>query len=86
MIIRLYAINDVLNGFATPVMMPNDATALRWFQDMCEENPSMKNHREDFTVHYIAQMDSETGDIIPSPDVYKRKCLTQIPIDEERGE
>lgn len=75
MIIRLYAIKDVLNGFATPVMMPNDESAKRWFKDMLEENPSMRNNKEDFSIHFVGTMDVETGSIMAAQEKYLRKSL-----------
>ena len=83
MIIRLYAIKDVLNGFATPVMMPNDESAKRWFKDMLEENPSMRNNKDDFTIHFVATMYVETGNIMAAQDKYLRKSLFE---NEERSD
>lgn len=66
MTVNLYAIRDKLNGFAPPVVMPNDETAKRWYNDMCSENPTIGNNKEDFAVHFIGKMNTETGLIIPA--------------------
>lgn len=82
MILNLYSIKDVLNGYAAPVIMPNHATAIRWFQDMCEENLSMKNHMDDFSVHFIGQLNSETGEIRGVEEKYLKKDLANFKGDE----
>lgn len=82
MILNLYSIKDILNGFTSPVIMPNHSTALRWFSDMCEENLSMKNHIEDFTVHFIGQLNSETGEIRIVEEKYLKKDLSNFKGDE----
>lgn len=63
---NLYSIRDKLNGFAPPVIMPNDASAKRWFEDMKHENPTIGNNADDFGVHFIGQLDTETGEITPA--------------------
>lgn len=66
MILNLYSIRDTLNGFAPPVVMPNDETAKRWYEDMKTENPTIGNNPDDFGVHFIGQFDSETGLLTPA--------------------
>lgn len=76
--INLYAIKDVLNGFAAPVVMPNHESAIRWFDDMSSSNPTIGNHMEDFTVHYMGNMDVETGEIVPADEKYLKKHLANF--------
>lgn len=83
MIINLYSIKDLLNGYAAPVVMPNHESAKRWFQDMATENPTIGNNKEDFTVHFIGHLDTETGEITPSDKMYLLHDLRTIPQEEE---
>lgn len=85
MILKMYSIFDKYNGFAPAVVMPNHDTAIRWFEDMIQENPTMRNHNEDFSVHYIGQMNSQTGELIPVKDnIFLNHDLKEIGDREER--
>lgn len=74
----LYAIKDTLNGFAAPVVMPNHDSAIRWFEDMKIQNPTIGNNEKDFSVHFIGQLDTETGVITPSEEKYLIHDLKEI--------
>lgn len=85
MMMNMYSIFDKYNGFAPAVVMPNHETALRWFEDMIQENPTIRNHPEDFSVHYIGKFNSETGELIPVKDtIFLLHDLNQIGDREER--
>lgn len=59
--VEMYAIKDRLNGFYNPLSIPNDDTALRYFQMMMGDNESMKIAPDDFSIWHIGTFDTETG-------------------------
>lgn len=85
MIIKLYSIWDVYNGFAPPVVMPNHETAIRWFEDMKRENATIGNNPEDFSVHYIGTLNTDTGEIKkPEDNIFLKHDLKNIGDKEAR--
>lgn len=83
MIINLYAIKDVLNDFAPPVVMPNHESAKRWYEDMKVNNPTIGNNEEDFSIHFIGTMNTETGEISHCDKKYLIHDLRTIDEKEE---
>ena len=83
MIINMYSINDILNGYAAPVVMPNHESAKRWFADMAIQNPTIGNNEKHFTVHFIGQLDTETGVITPAGKKYLINDLRTLPDEKE---
>lgn len=81
--LNLYSVKDILNGFTPPVVMPNHETALRWFQDMLEENITMKCNPNDFTLHFIGQLDTNNGNIYEVDEKYLKKDLNNFKGDKE---
>ena len=65
MILKLYALKDELNGFTTPLPLPNDDLAKRYLKDQIESNPTVKNTPEDFSIWSIGDYDTELGRMIP---------------------
>ena len=63
MIMQLYSIKDRLQGFIPPVPFTNEQIAQRWYKEMLGENLTMKMSPEDFSLYYIGEWDSETGEI-----------------------
>lgn len=79
MMINLYSIKDIYNGFTPPVMMPNHETAIRWFEDIKAENPTIGNNPEDFSIHFIGTMNTTTGEIKePKDQVFLEHDLKEI--------
>lgn len=76
MIFKLYAIKDELSEYA-PTLMPfeEDAQAKRWFRNYCEENPMVKRNPEDYSIWYVGEFDSKTGETnnsLPFPELVER--------------
>lgn len=65
MILKMYAIKDELNGFTTPIPLPNDEIAKRYLLDQVKENPTIKNSPKDFSIWYVGEFDSELGRMLP---------------------
>lgn len=67
MIYRMYAIQDSLSGFLTPVLEQNDAVAMRNFRMACESQQSSLMHfrPSDFSLYHIADFDSSSGVLSP---------------------
>ena len=62
MIMKLYSIKDRLNGFIPAVPFAIDEVAQRWFKEMLQENTTMKLSPDDFTLWYIGEFNTETGE------------------------
>lgn len=66
MIFRMYSTHDSLTGFMSPILDQNDASAMRGFAMACREGKSIMTFRpEDYTLYYIADFDSNTGELLP---------------------
>lgn len=62
----LYSIRDVKTGFMTPVMEPNDASAIRNFYHSVQASQGVLfSFAQDFTLYRIADFDSDIGQVIP---------------------
>ena len=58
----MYAIKDELNGFTSPIPFMKEELARRYLKDQFMSNPTIKNTPEDFSIYYIGEYDTETGD------------------------
>lgn len=65
MILSMYAIKDELNGFTSPIPMPNMEMAARYLKDQAMSNPTVQNSPEDFSIWHIGEFDTELGRMIP---------------------
>lgn len=61
----LYSMKDELNGFTCPIPLPNDEIATRYLKDQTNENPTIRNSPEHFSIWKVGEFDSETGKIQP---------------------
>lgn len=67
MIYGVYAIKDRLSGFKEVKLIGSDPEAMRDFRFMCSEsNAYMYFNKDDWSIHRIANFDSQTGDLIVS--------------------
>lgn len=82
---NLYSIKDILNGFAPPIIMPNHKSAVRWFEDMSNENPTIGNNKEDFSIHYIGYIETETGKITPATQKFLNHDLRGLGVLENES-
>lgn len=60
----VYSIRDnKLGSFGVPVVIDNDAVAIRQFGDLISKKSDsiMSLHPEDFTIYCLAEYDAETG-------------------------
>lgn len=79
MMMNLYSIKDIYNGYTPPIVMPNHETALRWYEDMKNENPTIGNNPNDFSLHYIGKLNTETGEINkPENEIFLKHDLRSI--------
>lgn len=62
---NLYAIKDELSDYGTPVPIPNDDQALRWWHNMLTDNRLMAGSPKDFSLWQIGTYDTKTGTVIP---------------------
>lgn len=64
---NIYSIYDSkTKAFSTPFFTVNNATALRSFSDLANDNNSQVSiHAEDFSLHLIGSFDEETGVVTP---------------------
>lgn len=66
---RLYAVQDALSGFMTPVLEQNDAIAVRNFRMACDSSNSSSSlmtwNPVDFSLYHVADYDSDTGIVTP---------------------
>lgn len=65
MIDNLYAIKDELSGYGSPVPIPDEAQALRWWHNMLTDNRLMASSPKDFSLWQIGIWNTETGEIKP---------------------
>lgn len=63
MIMKLYSLKDRLNGLTPPIPLANDEVAQRWFKEMRTENLTVKMSPEDFSLWYMGEFNTETGEI-----------------------
>lgn len=67
--LRMYAIQDSLSGFMTPVVEQSDPVAVRNFRMACDSANSsstlMTWNPTDFSFYHIADYDSDTGIVTP---------------------
>lgn len=64
MLKRIYAVYDSLaqEMFGPLIVMPNDAAARRFFQDaVTGEGSRIAEHPEDYSLHFLGELDTETG-------------------------
>lgn len=66
MILKMYSIKDRLNGFIPPVPFSMDEVAQRWYKEMLTENTTMKLAPDDFSLWYIGEFNTETGELTDS--------------------
>lgn len=68
--VKLYAIrDDKASLYNPPVIMQNDAIAVRTFGDLVARDDSViGSHPEDYTLRVIGEFDNETGEL--HQDVY----------------
>lgn len=59
--LSMYCMKDELNGFTCPIPLPNDEIAGRYLKDQANENPTIKNSPEHFSIWKVGEFDSETG-------------------------
>lgn len=61
---NLYSIKDVKMGFQQVFILPNNASAIRWFGDTVsnKDNP-MNKHPEDYQLFKIGSMNEDTGEL-----------------------
>lgn len=64
---KVFAIKDIkLDTYATPFFSINDATALRAFEELVnDENTQINKYSSDFTLHRIGSYNSATAELIP---------------------
>lgn len=64
---RLYSVYDrIAEGYANPMVMQNDGTALRSFRDEINRPNQESNlymHADDYELWYIGEMNTKTGEI-----------------------
>lgn len=58
---KMYSIKDELNGYTTPIPIPNDEVAKRYFKEQVMTNPTIKNSKEDFSIWRMGTFNTETG-------------------------
>lgn len=61
----IYAIHDALNGFGSPFVDTNDATAKRNFSFAVNNNNDMSFSPSDYDLYKVGEFDHETGVLIP---------------------
>lgn len=63
--LRMYAVQDSLSGFMTPVVEQSDPVAVRNFRMACDSangsSTLMTWNPTDFSLYHIADYDSDTG-------------------------
>lgn len=66
--------------FYTPILMANDATAIRWFTSVINgKDEIFSNFPEDFSLYKIAEFDERHGNIIAS----KKELITGTQVKKE---
>lgn len=61
----LYAIHDALNGFGSPFVDINDATAQRNFAYAVNNNNDMSFSPSDYDLYKVGEFDHEKGVLLP---------------------
>lgn len=61
MTLQMYAIKDEHNGFTPPIPFTKDEIAKRYFNEMLNENITMKYAPKDFSIWQVGEYDSDTG-------------------------
>lgn len=61
MIMKMYSIKDELNGYTTPIPIPSDDVAKRYFKEQVMTNPTIKNSKEDFSIWRMGTFNTKTG-------------------------
>lgn len=59
---KMYSIKDELNGYTTPIPIPGDDIAKRYFKEQVYTNPTIKNTKEDFSIWRMGTFNTETGE------------------------
>lgn len=59
--LKMYSIKDELNGYTTPIPIPSDDVARRYFKEQIMTNPTIKNSKEDFSIWRMGTFYPETG-------------------------
>lgn len=67
-------------------LAPNDAVAVRWLREGIRgSGTQMEKFPEDFSLHCLGELDTESGVIVPEPggrrDVYEIAALFVSPFD-----
>lgn len=79
LVLGLYAIKDLKNGFLTPTPESNDDSAIRNFAHACQNTQSLFfTHPQDYELFKIANFYPETGLVEPVEKVYLRSALDFI--------
>lgn len=82
MIISIYSINDALNGFNSPTLQNNDASAMRAFAEVFKDVYSPA----DYSLWKIGKFDTETGEIIPDVPSIVCRATDFVKGDSENAE
>lgn len=66
MIMNVYAVFDRKAAvFATPIFLPNEAVAVRSFEDACTNPASqLSKHHEDYAMYCIGSYDDNSGELV----------------------
>lgn len=73
MVYKVYSILDVNVGYGMPIVQDNHAVAMRNFENVCcNESSVYHTHPTDFSLWYIADFDTETGNLESVP--YEKIC------------
>lgn len=59
--LTMYAIKDELNGFTSPIPFMNEELAKRYMKDQYNNNPTIANSPEDFSIWKTGEYNTETG-------------------------
>lgn len=65
MLYNLYSIKDTKMGFQQIFILPNNAAAIRWFGDACQNKESPYNkHPEDYQLFKVGTINEDTGELV----------------------
>lgn len=59
---KMYSVKDELNGFTPAIPFPSDEVAKRYFREMKEGNFTIKTTPGDFSIWYLGEFNTETGE------------------------
>ena len=66
MVLNMYALKDEVDQFDAPMLLPNDAAAMRALRNAYDRPGSIyQTAPQDYTLYFIGQFDTVTGEILP---------------------